>query len=228
MNCPECHDYLQQRLDGTPPVDRTALDQHLADCPQCRQLHAAAHLLDEGLRLLGSPAPPGDFTRRIVAQVLTAQRTARFRRRILAGFALAASLLLATLAGYFWMTTQTPTSSTPPPVVEHKPGPKVKPPEPAPSVLEETRTAAVSLTTRLAGRTIEQARLFWKAAPSVIVPPVSSLPPVAEPLDPAAQTLREASQGVSAGLEPMTTSAWRAADMILRELTPMSSETVKQ
>src|SRR5215469_9715437 len=102
MNCPKSRDWLQERLDGTPPGDRTALDQHLVGCPECRRLHAAAHFFDEGLRLLDLPTPPLDLTSRIVTRVLSDQRARHLRRRLLTAFALAASLLLAAVGGYFW------------------------------------------------------------------------------------------------------------------------------
>src|SRR5271166_1397366 len=100
MNCLECQDVLQQRLDGDPIADRAALDLHLAACAECRARHAAAQRLEEGLRGTPRPTPPADLTDRTVARVLDDRlRRLRLRRRV--GFLLAASLLLAAVGAYF-------------------------------------------------------------------------------------------------------------------------------
>ena len=83
MNCPECRQLLQQALDGDRLEDRLDLDQHLAACPVCRDLYAAAQALEGSLRFPERPVPPACLADRIVAQVL-ADRRARlsFRRRL--------------------------------------------------------------------------------------------------------------------------------------------------
>src|SRR5262249_5006309 len=101
MNCPECHDFLQRRLDGDVAADHAALDHHLAECADCREQHQAAQRLAGGLRLLLPPAPPADLARRITLRVLAdrADRL-RWRRRVIAAAALAACVALMTFAGY--------------------------------------------------------------------------------------------------------------------------------
>ena len=73
-----------------------------------------------------------------------------------------------------------------------------------------------ALTNHTAGETVESTR--W------LVPKVSApeLPKVdLESIEPATGPLREAGEGVSAGLEPVTNSARRAFGLFLRELPPM-------
>src|ERR1700681_4895947 len=101
MNCPECHDFWQLRLDGDSLPDRVALDHHLAECPECREQHLAAQHLAAGLRFLVPPAPPTDLARRIASRVLTDRiDQLRWRRRVFAAAAVAACLALMTSAGY--------------------------------------------------------------------------------------------------------------------------------
>ena len=139
------------------------------------------------------------------------------------GAALAASLLLVALGGYFWTRTgdsnATP-SGTNPPVASSEP---VKTPAP-PSIRDsvaEVGSAVASVTRRTAGDTVEQA-LQW--LPTVPTPALSESSVLEQTLDPPARSLREAGQGVSAGFEPVTSSARRALDLFLREIPPMEPD----
>jgi len=49
MNCHECADTLQRQLDGERVPSTPGLDRHLAECPGCRGLFAAARRLDPDL-----------------------------------------------------------------------------------------------------------------------------------------------------------------------------------
>jgi predicted anti-sigma-YlaC factor YlaD len=213
MNCPECHAWLQRRLDGDSPVVGEALDGHLAVCPACRALYGAGQRLSEGLRLLSPPALPVGLADRIVTRVVSAQRRQRRFRRWLIGTAVAASLLLVVFVG----------SQRPPPT----PGP-VEPPlvrAQPPSLqqqVEEAGVAVVALTRRTADETVSQTR--WLLPALVPLPAEGDAPDWPEPpLDLPAQPLREVGQGVSAGLEPVATSARRAVSLFLRELPPMET-----
>ena len=224
MNCSDCQELLQQYLDGTPLAERALFDQHVAACPECREWHAAAQRLTTGLRLLVAPAPPSGLTARIISGVL-ADRHARqrFRRQLTVGAALAASLLLVALAGYFWTRTgdvnPTP-SGTNPPVANNQPVETPAPPSLRDSVAE-VGSAVASVTRRTAGDTVEQARQWLPAVPT---PALSESSVLEQTLDPPARSLREAGQGVSAGFEPVTSSARRALDLFLREIPPMESD----
>jgi hypothetical protein len=217
MNCLESQQLLQQYLDGES-IDHASLDAHLRACADCAGLHAAAQRLQEGLRLRVPLAVPAGLRERTVAAVI-ADRRSRRRRRLLAGLALAASLLLAALAGYYglWRTEETSPLDQPAPVV--------RTPEPAPPSLRdsmtEAGTAVVSLTRRTTDETVTQTIRLW---PGVTPPALDNTEVLTQPLDPPARSLREAGQGVSAGLEPVASSARRAVGMFLRELPPMGAE----
>src|SRR5262249_23232013 len=103
MNCSQAHDLLQQRLDGEPIADRAALDQHLAQCGECRQLHAAAARLEDGLRVVPRLSPPAGLGASMVAAALDERGARALRPLRMVGAALAAGLLLAVVAG--WATT---------------------------------------------------------------------------------------------------------------------------
>src|SRR5207247_6179358 len=163
MNCLECQELLQRRLDGELPADSAALEQHLRVCPTCREQHQSAQVLLDGLRAAVPPMPPEYLAPRIIAAVVQDQRMQlRFRRRVWTGLAVAASLLLMALAGYLWF-----------PRDRNDPGPDVigkkdnRPKEEAPSLgrsMEEARAAMTNLTERLADRTKKQAQLILAAA----------------------------------------------------------------
>jgi hypothetical protein len=163
------------------------------------------------------------------------KRQLRVRRRLWATVALAASLLLMAIAGYFWLPRPGPTS-VPGPVVEKRPGPlpempapEPPPPEAAPSLrksAQEAGIAVASLTERVADQTLEHARVLLSATtPPMEVPPLPFLAfdELEEPLEPTAESLRLAGQGVSESLEPVTRSARRAVDFFMRELSSLDS-----
>ena len=81
MNCLECQELLQRRLDGELPADSAALEQHLRVCPTCREQHQSAQVLLDGLRAAVPPMPPEYLAPRIVAAVVQDQkRQLHFRR----------------------------------------------------------------------------------------------------------------------------------------------------
>jgi hypothetical protein len=218
MNCLDCQELLQARLDGVPPDDRDdpgASEHHLAVCAECRGWYAAAQRLEDGLRLARPPAAPDDLADRIVAGVL-ADRRRRTRRWAWArgAAALAASLLVVFLLGPNGpMAVRNPT-----------PGPRPGPAAPSESAslresVVEAGSAVVSLTTRTADKTVGQGRLLLPVV-------VAKVPenPMPSPMDPPVRSLRDAGQGLSAGLQPVTSSARRAFDLFLREMPPMDPE----
>jgi hypothetical protein len=90
--------------------------------------------------------------------------------------------------------------------------------------MAEAGSAVVNITRRKADETVGQSWLFW---PAVTPPPLDDPSVLSQPLElggPPARSLREAGQSVSAGLEPVTSSARRAFDMFLRELPPVGAE----
>jgi hypothetical protein len=211
MNCAECHALLQQRLDGEPIAD-AGLDRHLAGCPECRQLFAAGRRLEEGLLRLPLALPPVGLNDRLVAAILADRRRRLIRRRLAAaaGFAVAASVVVAV-----WLGSGGP---APQPV----PGPmvQVQPPPPSPTApslrdsVDELGAVVAALVRRATAETLDQTLRLW---PDPM--PETAAEPAADLL---VQSLYDAGQGVSAGLEPVTSSARRAVDLFLRELPPMT------
>jgi hypothetical protein len=227
MNCPECQDRLQARLDGAGGPPSADLDRHLAQCPECRARFAAAGRLLDGLRSRPRIQPPADFARRAVAGVLEdrARRRALARRRLFVTCTLAASIVVLLLIGYFRMPGDVPHGVEPKqPVAENKKSPAPPPaPEPRESPEpalrpEEVRVAVAGATEKLADRAFEQMRMFVSAATPPGLPP-AALPTMPEPFDAeAAQSLRDAGQEVQDGLQTVTRTARRAFDYFSRDL----------
>ena len=213
MNCLECRDWLQRRLDGEALPALPALDLHLASCPACRQQHQAAQNLLEGLRGLDKPQVNVDLGPRILARVLADKhaRREKFRRRVWTTAALAACLMLMALAGYLWFPNRTKDQ------VALKP--QEKEPPVGPSLgesVEQARLAFTSLTGRLTDKSKEQAVLWLSAAK---LPNPMGLPE--QPLD--ARAFSQTGQGVSEGIQTVAQSARRAVDYFFRELPPLES-----
>jgi hypothetical protein len=194
-------------------------------------LHAAAQRLEAGLRGLPTSLPPAGLVDRIVARVLAERQVGtRFRRRVLAVASLAAGLLLAAAGGYVWLRPKgtEPVNPQPPAPMAVKPVEVPQPPDkPAPAAprvsLNQSVSDAGSAMASLTRRTVEDSRDLLPGTMSPpTLPAAGSLPP--EFVGPPAQSLREAGQGMSAGFEPMTTSARRAVDLFLREIPPMEPE----
>lgn len=246
MNCLECQELLQRRLDGETGPGPLALEQHLAKCQSCRHTHAAGLLLLEGLKAL-PPVPrlPADFAQRMTRNVLRDRqhRQARMRRRVWLTVGLAASILLTVWAGSVWL----PRRHEPAPLVDgHKTPPTAQPPqhgaaegkpksndsdlpskkqgdEPAPlaRTMDEARSNVVAGLARLADQTKEQARLF---VPPMELPSFPMEARVDDPLDPAAQSLLQAGQGVTEGFGTVSRSARRAVSFFMNELPTLDSD----
>ena len=212
MNCLECQERLQRRLDREPAGAGPELEQHLVSCPECRQWHGAARRLEEGLRRVPVPPAPAGLTERIVARVLADQRARRRRRLVVVvtgAFALAASVLFMTLARSLWAPVQ-PTPS--PEVVENLP---------APDPISEAGQALAALPRRTADETVGTLRMLW---PVVAAPPMEDPAELPPPFDPTARSLRDAGQGITTGLEPVTNSARRAFSLLLKEIPSMEPD----
>jgi hypothetical protein len=244
MNCSECQERLQARLDGE--ADGTAdVEAHLASCAECRGLDAAARRLEGALRRATPPAPPADLGQGITVAVCSDQRRRRRLRRgvfLAAACGVAASLLVSLLVlppgsgrpshvAQAWSAVREfffgPTDLVfidldlaPDAVVEVAPEHE---PQTAPSLSEnmaEATSAVASLARRTADETVSNGQL--------LVPPVTLPMPdqqtVASPLDPPAESLRQAGRGVAVGLEPVTSSVGRAFDLFRRDIAPMAPE----
>jgi hypothetical protein len=229
MNCLECQDILQRRLDGGPTAPNPALDQHLAQCAPCRVRHAAARRLLDGLRAYPQPALPAAFAARVVDAVLRdrARRRARVRRSLYVTAALAASILFMLLIAYIRQPNPGDGNMDPVPIVHDSvPRHETVPPTGSDNKKEtekqEERKAPTSdtfasLTGRLADKTLDQAKALWTVANPIESLPAGELPNVKE-LAPAAEPLRQAKQDATESLSAVTQSARRAFDYFAREL----------
>jgi hypothetical protein len=215
MNCPECQELLQTRLDGERIAATEALDRHLSECATCAELHATAARLLDGIKQLPRTNAHTNFTRSIVAQVIhdRRQRQDKMRRRIVVTMALAASVLLMLLAGYYWLPRQTnPEPQPKQDFVENK-KPEVAPPkepvQPSETDKPGPRHALSALQDRLANTTRDHAKVVLVAAN---LDGMENLPAVNElPADPNVQE-------VSDGVRSVTRNARRAFDFFAREL----------
>ena len=159
MNCLECQDVLQKRLDGERVPVNDALDRHLSECPVCRDLHGGAARLLEGLKQIPQPQLAPDFARSLATQVIQDRRERRAKgsRRVFVTIALAASVVLILLLAYHWVPRQQHNEKHPggdiaqvqeaPPPSPPLPPKQVPEPKPAP------RNALTSLTDRIADTT---------------------------------------------------------------------------
>jgi hypothetical protein len=221
MTCVECQECLHRLLDGPAGAVDGSVAEHVAACPECGSLQLAGRRLQDGLRLVSAPQPPRDFVERVVASII-ADRLGRrqSRRRWFAAAALAASLLLAILAGYRWLGLGETNRVQPGPIANGS-TPTRETPMPGPSPRDSVSgagEAVASLSRKATEETVEQTRLLW---------PVATAPlsfdgiDIQTPLEPPAQSLREAGQNVSSGLEPVATSARRAMNLFIRDLPPV-------
>ena len=224
MNCSEFRNWLQQRLDGEASAAAGDVEGHVAACASCRELQAAANLLIQALGAQAAPAPPNQMSDQLVSLVLAdiaAQQQARKRwnRRLGLTAALAASLILAVALGYsWWQSNRKPGPQNPDSLVikDKRPAPA----QPQPSLnIQEAGSALVALVNRTADETVGQSRaLFPQGVSAPALPASGDWQPA---LEPGADSLREAQEGVALGFEPVTSSARRAVNLFLREIPPM-------
>jgi hypothetical protein len=229
MNCHECEVLLQLRLDGTP-TSSAALESHLKECATCRENHAAAMRLLEGLKQQPKPKIDPGFARRMTEEVLLDRKTRadKMRRRVWLTAALAAAVLfLVALA--FYLFPRTPSNDPPAKDQIVKDGPKKVEPKiehPKKKFEPENRHAKkevrpfVDLPERMAEATRDHAKVVMVAAN---LDGMDKLPPMDLPNDPG---VREAGQEVSDGVRAVTRSARRAFDFFVREL-PMPENLAK-
>jgi hypothetical protein len=194
MNCRECQQLIQRHLDGEPvPSDRGDFTTHLIVCSDCRDDYAAAQSLLDGLCVLPPCRPPADLLERICRKIMVERARASQFRRLVVGSGLAAGLLVACWAVY--SASRFVSAETPP---------------------QSTRQALVSLTERTADGQIDQRKLL-----ALIRIPQASFGDAREleqVLEPPAESFREIQEAMSAGLEPVATSARHAVGLFLREI----------
>ncbi|MSQ93631.1 MAG: hypothetical protein EXR98_03640 [Gemmataceae bacterium] len=220
MNCLECQELLQNRLDGERITAPEALDQHLSDCATCRQQHAGLARLLECAKQLPTPKLPANFAAQVVHEVMRDRRHRqdKMRRRVFVTAALAAGILLMLLAAYRWI----PRDLQQPPIVENRPSNRIPEKKALPTPQKnEPKNAFASFAERLADTTRDHAKVVQVA---IHFDAVEKLPSVKEipMLEPG---VREASQEVTEGVRAVTHNARKAFDFFARELpTPELGE----
>ena len=198
MNCLESQDLLQRRLDGDTCPASLALDQHLAGCPSCRHKHAAGMLMLDGLKALPRcPELRTGFAQQLVGRILhdRQKRRVRMRRQMWVTAGLAAAILIMVLAGNFWLPKPN-VPKEPAPVVQKNKEPEHPTPLPAPRNPAEQKPEAKAAAL---AQSMEEAG------------------------NDAAQSLRQAGQGMSEGLNTVSRNAQRAVSFFMNELPVLDS-----
>jgi hypothetical protein len=223
MNCLECQECLHKRLDGYSLPSSQALDQHLSQCAECRDIHLAAQMLQDGMRQLPKPKVAANFARDLAGAVMRERRhrQAKVRQRVAITVGLAASVLFVLALGYLWMPPNKPKD----PIAKEQPKQSVPPnsvPETKQPKEHDSPQPFVGLPERMADATRNHAQVFLVAAN---LDGVEKLPAVQDlpTLDPG---MREAGHEVSEGVLVVTRNARKAFDFFAREL-PMPENIVK-
>lgn len=215
---------LQAVLDGERGWHALDADPHPADCPVCRERVRAARLLRAALAEPAAPFPvPAGLTHAILAGVRADRRLRTRRRAVFAagGLAVAAGVLLAA----WWFGGGKPVESGGVrEVVIVLPAPPSPDTAPAPRPLrinDEIARAGGAL--RDSSRTLtEPAASGPKVFASFTTLPKLPPAPVAADLEPARRTLAEIPAAARSGLQPVTESAQRAFQRLLKDVAAVS------
>lgn len=217
MNCLESRELFQRRLDGSPLKEgHLALDRHLADCRDCRELHVASQILLDNLQNWSAPRPPEGLANRIRRAADVQRRQLQQTRFVVTVGSVAASLLFVSMVTYLWNRPQ------PDALVVHIDTLPTSRPASLQQSVQDAGLAVVALTRRTADETVGQSRLLLPA----MFPesPLTETPIAQISLQASTQSLIEAKDGMSAGLEPVANSARRALDLFLREIPPIEKK----
>jgi hypothetical protein len=172
--------------------------------------------------MLQLPVPPDGLARRIVNHVLAeGQSRVRFRRRVLVGAALAASVLVAAVIGY----SRWPSNQTAPAAIEASVAHRERPAAPAlPIAVEEQVAEAGSALLEIWNRTTDQAMEPGRALlPSNMeVPVLADSVAWSNPLEQPLPSLSGAGQGVSE-FEPVA-SLGRFVNYFKQELPSLEAK----
>lgn len=208
MNCVDCQERMQRCLDGeATSCDRASLASHLSHCSDCRDWYAAAQCLLDTLDRCAPPRPPAGLLERVCQQVMAERVRAARLRRLLVTPAVAAGLLLACCAVYIGSRAGSKVD-VPQELARQRQVPQL------PSLhrsIEEAGLAVVALTRRTADETMSETKLLLPM--NITQPSVADAQEVNSAFEPPAQSLRDIQEGMSAGLEPVATSARRAVGL---------------
>ncbi|AWM39029.1 hypothetical protein GobsT_27020 [Gemmata obscuriglobus] len=228
---PECRatvEAVQSLLDGEGP-DPLDSDPHAGTCAACGERIRAARVLLAVLAARGPNPVPVGFADRVMNRVRAAER-AQFRApsrrvsRTAARFALAAAVLIAA----FVVATRFP-----------KPGavgPNDVAEQPKPELAPETRAKALTPHPIRINDEVAKAGQALRDTPKPFTDSVAAAPklfeafatalshpvePMGDVLEPARKSLAELPDAARTGLEPVTGTAQKAFDRLLRDVAAM-------
>jgi hypothetical protein len=223
--CEPTVERLQAVLDGELSADALETDPHPADCPVCRDRIRAARLL---LTVLAEPAEPCCVPAGLTGTILAGVRADRrrvARQRVafaVGGLAVAAAVVVAV----WWFGGPRPVDQTgqsdfvreQPQAPTHEPAPVPRPIR----INDEIAKAGGAL--RESSRTITEPatsgpRVFASFTNALTRLPVN---PVVTDLEPARRSLAEIPVAAQAGLEPVTESAQKALNRLLKDVGSVS------
>jgi hypothetical protein len=216
---PECGatlERIQSVLDGIHPPFILDMDAHPASCDACRQRVRAARLLLQRFAEPSSIVLPADFTSSTLSRVKR-DRIARARKK---GLLLAASFMAVAVSLVIWGAWSGP-KNVAMNVPELNPvAPRGSAPTPPPiRVNDELAKAGEAL--RESTRTITEPaastpRVFAAITDSLFKAPAA---PAAFDLGPAGKSLSEIPDAARTGLEPVTGTAQKAFNRLLRDVS---------
>lgn len=234
--CDQFEAALQRLLDGVPAGQLPELKQHAADCVQCASFLDAAQRALDGLALTPAASLSASQREQLANDAVRVLRRVRQRRLLVrvGAVGLAASVLVAALL--LWQAEPRPAILSKPPQIAridielpldlrpHDLQAEAAPPMvPLRQAVDEVGTALTALARRTAGEAVENTKSLL---PEPMLPPIlpglpgQAVAPkvVAVPanLEPAADSLAAARQGMLDGLGPMARSARRAASLFSR------------
>ncbi|MCS6864448.1 MAG: hypothetical protein RMJ56_11460 [Gemmataceae bacterium] len=232
---PECQATvatLQRILDGDLSWATLQADGHAAACQACRERLQAARLVVTTLATAPSDRveSPNSRTDRILDAVMADRRARRRRRRatLIGGLTLAAMVLVA--IGVLYQGPLVPGNvdvvqqSDPPPVAVPPAAPAPVPPPPAPPapvrLSEQWAKASENLwtTPQSLSESMAVAPKWLDTLAAPFTKPPALPDPTAQALEPARKTLAEFPTIARMGLEPITGTAEKAFDRLLRDL----------
>ena len=230
---PQCRptaDTIQSVLDGDAAPAALAADPHPLTCATCRERVRAARVL---LAVLTAPADavavPAGFTEKVMGDVWGAWHARRRKRVRTAGalVALAAAVLVAAFA-IFTPRPERPDFvrglTAPVAPVEEAPAPREK--APAVRIGDEVAKAGQSLreAPQPLAESVAVAPKLLDAFAGAFRGPAGPMP-MGEALEPARRSLAELPDAARTGLEPVTGTAQKALDRLLRDVAAVSPKS---
>lgn len=231
---PECRataDAIQSVLDGAALAESLDSDPHATACATCRERVRAARVLLSALAAPAEPvAVPAGFTEKVMADVWAGwheRRRERVRRAYKVGgvLALAAAVLIAAFVLPGLLQKREPVvhfkaiDAMPQP--EAAPAPREKPPVPPRPMRigDEVAKAGQALrdTPKPLADSVAVAPKLYEAFAAAFRP-AEPVAPMGAVLEPARKSLAELPDAAKHGLEPVTGTAQKAFDRLLRDV----------